>query len=326
MKDNSHANRFQSIATAVANALKVSPTNKFFAGPDLASYDHRSTDWSITDLFQNTNFDSTGNIKLATDHWYRCSGSACSLPDVMNHAKMISNSAHIADAVKFFQSYKNGAVEYVLDEINILNGPANLTFSSSLATALYSVDFMMYCMTIGVKRVHWEQVYASNQALWQPSSSSSVPKQTRSGYYALIAAAEFIGNTGGNTKVAQITPQGNDGTTFSSYVAYNGNTPARVALLNLNYWDQSQGTSRPKPSVQVSGIPSGKSSVVVKYLTNPGGAAADASQTTFGGSQWPASNQGKEQTGVQNTTVNVTVSNGVAQIPVPYSSVAIVYL
>lgn len=243
----------------------------------------------------------------------------------MNHHRTISNSARIASAAKFFQTY--GKVDYALDELNVLNGAANLTFSSSLGTALASVDFMLYAMTLGIKRVHFEQVYGSNQALWIPSTSGSSTAKTHSGYYALIAASEFIGGTGGNTKVQQITPGGgNDGSTFSAYVAYNGNTPHRVALLNLNYWDESQGSQRPQPTVKVTGISSSVSTVTVEYLTNSGGAAQNADQTTFGGSQWPYSSLGVERKGVQNTTIQVQVAGGVAQVPSPYSSVAIVYL
>ncbi|KAF2159215.1 glycoside hydrolase family 79 protein [Zasmidium cellare ATCC 36951] len=319
-----YSNRFQGLAANISQAAGINPTTPFFAGPDLASYDLQKTDWSIEDLFQNTSFDKTGNIKLATDHWYLSEGDT-SIPDVMNHAKMISTSAPIATAAKFFQQY--GKVDYVLDEFNVLNGGPNLAFSSSLGSALASVDFLLYAMTLGVKRIHFEQVYGSNQAIWIPCNNGSTVAQTHSGYYALITASEFIGGTSGNTKVQQITPGGgNDGSTFSAYVAYNGNTPNRVALLNLNYWDQSQNIARPQPTIQVSGIPSGLSSVNVEYLTNPGGAGQNADQTTFGGSQWPYSTLGVEKKGVQNTTIPVAVKGGVAQIPSPYSSVAIVYL
>lgn len=321
---SSYSNRFQAIAGNVSKALGISSTTPLFAGPDLASYDIQPTDWNITQLFQNTDFDHGGNIKSATDHWYLCSGS-CSIPDVMSHHMMISSSARIANAARFFQTY--GKVDYVVDELNVLNGAANLTFSSSLGTALASVDFMMYAMTLGVKRVHFEQVYGSNQALWIPSTSGSSTAQTHSGYYALIAASEFIGGTTGNTKVQQIAPSGgNDGLTFSAYVAYNGDTPHRVALLNLNYWDQSEGSQRPQPTVKVTDISPDVSKVTVEYLTNPGGAAQNADQTTFGGSQWPFSSLGVERKGVQNTTIQVQVTDGVAQIPSPYSSIAIVYL
>jgi hypothetical protein len=320
------ATRFQEIAANISNATFI-PSGPIFAGPDLAGVDIRSTDWTQSDLFQNTSFDLTGNIKYATDHWYRCIGGPCDLPSLMSHTSTVGNvNQHIGPTAKYLSTYKDGEVKYFLDEINIqTGGQGNLTVSNSLATALYGVDFMMYLMTIGVSNVNWEQVFDSAQNVWQPSSSSTMPAQTKSIYYALITAAEFIG-TGGNTTVVEITPSNNDGTYFSSYAAFEENAPARVALCNLNYWDQSLGTQRPSPSIELDGIPSGATSVTVKYLTNPGGAAHNADNTTFGGSQWPFNSLGKEVTGVQLTTIEVQVNEGVAQIPNPYSSIAIVYL
>jgi hypothetical protein len=245
----------------------------------------------------------------------------------MNHTNTVSNTnQHIQPTAQYFSTYKGGQVKYFLDEINIQSGGTlEQAFSYSFATALYGVDFMMYLMTLGVASVNWEQVYDSNQNVWQPSSSSTMPAQIKNIYYALITAAEFIG-TGGHTKVVEITPGNNDGTTFSTYVALEGNAPARVALCNLNYWDQSLGTARPNLNVELDGISFGTTSVIVKYLTNPGGAGQNADSTTFGGSQWPFSSQGKEVTGVQSTTTVAPVKGGKVQISIPYSSIAIVYL
>jgi hypothetical protein len=245
----------------------------------------------------------------------------------MNHTNTVSNTnQHIQPTAQYFYTYKGGQVKYFLDEINIQSGGTlNQTVAYSLATALYGVDFMMYLMTLGVGSVNWEQVYDSNQNVWQPSSSSTMPAQTKNIYYALITAAEFIGGEG-KTKVIEITPGNNNGTTFSTYVAFEGDAPARVTLCNLNYWDQSLGTARPSLSVELDGVSSATTSVVVKYLTNPGGAAQNSDRTTFGGSQWPFSSQGKEVTGVQSTTIEVQVNSGKVQIPSPHSSIAIVYL
>lgn len=183
----------------------------------------------------------------------------------------------------------------------------------------------MHLMSIGVAAVNWEQVYGSVQNVWQPSDYGSTPAQTKNTYYAILTAAEFIG-TGGRTKVAELTPGNNDGTTFSSYVAYEGRTAKRVALCNLNYWDQSVGTPRPNPVVALDGLPRTCKSVTVKYLTNPGGAGQNSTDTTFGGSQWTYASKGTEAENVHSTTIKVSVKGGSAQIPVPYSSVAIVYL
>jgi hypothetical protein len=186
---------------------------------------------------------------------------------------------------------------------------------------------MLHAMTLGVKRVDFEQVYASNQAIWIPSSSGKIVAKTPSGYYALITASEFFGCTGGKTKVEDITPASSSDGTFAAYVAYSGNTPNRIALLNLHHWDFSQhSVSRGSPTEQLEGLPTHLSTVKASYLTNPGGAAQNTDHTTFRGSQWTFASAGKEKTGVQSTDAQGKVSGGKAEVVCPDSSVAIVYL
>jgi hypothetical protein len=76
----------------------------------------------------------------------------------MSHSLMKSNVAPLVENAEYFRSHDNGKTGYVLTEVNTLNGAGNATFSFSLATALWKTDFMMYLMTKGVKRVHFEQV------------------------------------------------------------------------------------------------------------------------------------------------------------------------
>ena len=278
-------------------------------------------------MFESTSLDNKNNVKYATDHWYRCLGQSCEIHDLLNHKNMISDTQqHIEPTAQFFSTYKKGAVKYYLDEINVLSGTGNITFSATFATALFAVDWMMYLMSLGtVDSVNWEQVYNSNQNLWQPSTSDTLAAVTKNTYYGLIATAEFIGR-GGNTKVVEIAPGGNDGTYFSSYAAYQGRKLVRVALCNLNYWDNADGTKRPVESIELQGLPRSTKSVTVKYLTNPNGAGHDATDTTYAGSQWGYDSLGKEKKGVQQTTIKVRVQGGKANIPSPDSSIAIVYM
>jgi hypothetical protein len=184
------------------SAAAAIPNEAIFAGPGLTSEDIQTTDWSAQDLFANTTFDATGNIKYATDHWYRCVGASCIPAHIILHSNPVTNTdAPIQPLAAFFASYNGGAVSYYLDEINIqTGGTANATFSNSFSATLYGVDFMLYAMTLGVAGVNWEQVYNSGQNVWQPSTSSTLAAQTKNIYYSLITVAEFIG-LGGATKV-----------------------------------------------------------------------------------------------------------------------------
>lgn len=99
---------------------------------------------------------------------------------ILHSNTVTDTNSHIQPTAVFFATYNSGAVKYYLDEINIqTGGTSNQTFSYSFATALYGVDFMLYAMTLGVAGVNWEQVYNSNQNVWQPSGSSTMPAQTK---------------------------------------------------------------------------------------------------------------------------------------------------
>jgi hypothetical protein len=96
----SYVERFQSIASNISKAIGISANAKFFAGPDLASYDIHKTDWTIEELYDDTSFTRPGDIAFATDHWYFCLQS-CAIPDLMNHKDLVNDTAsHVAHAAK----------------------------------------------------------------------------------------------------------------------------------------------------------------------------------------------------------------------------------
>jgi len=218
------------------------------------------------------------------------------------------------------------SIPLVMDEANVLTGPTNETLQSSLGSAVWRTDYFLYCMSIGINRVHYESVFGSNQSLWQPFDSDGTPAQTRGAFYAYPPTADFIGNTGGKTKVAQIEVNNTiDGTYFTAYAAYNGSTIARIALVNFNEWSEVEGTTRPNTTITLTGL-SDTESVMVKYLSSDEGAAGMASGITYGGSQWTAKSVGKEVYGVRNDTVSLEVEDGEVDVVVPYTSVAVVFL
>jgi hypothetical protein len=181
-------------------------------------------------------------------------------------------------------------------------------------------------MSIGIERVHWESVFSSGQAIFQPQPSGNNSIETRSGWYSLVVAADFIGksDSGSKVKVAQFPVNGTiDNSHFTAYAAYADGAIARLAFVNLKYWDGT--TNRKETTVHLSGLENAKEATV-KYFQSTQGAAAPSDQITYGGSQWPYSNMGLEQKGLVNDTVTVKVEDGKASIAVPESAAAVVQL
>jgi len=145
--------------------------------------------------------------------------------------------------------------QYDIPLIIVLSGNKNETLMSGFGSAVWRTDYLLYCMSIGIKGIYYESVFASYQSVWQPFDSDGSPAQTRGAYYAYPPTAEFIGDTGGKTSVAQIPVNGTlDGKHFTAYAAYNGSTPARIALVNFNEWSNNETISRPTTSVSLTGL------------------------------------------------------------------------
>jgi hypothetical protein len=266
---------------------------------------------------------TTNIIKEVAGHYYQISQNDIS--GVMNHSASVSQFAH----QKAWRDYLAPlGIPYYLDESSVYTGPPpnNVTFRSSLGAALWRTDFLFYAMSIGIERVHWESVFSSGQAIFQPQPSGNNSIETRSGWYSLVVAADFIGksHSGCKVKVAQIPVDGTiDNVHFTAYAAYADNAIARLAFVNLNYWDGS--TERQKTTVNLGGLGDARSATV-KYFQSTNGASAPSDQITYGGSQWPYSNMGLELEGVVSDTVTVNVESGRVSIVVPDSAAAVVHL
>lgn len=277
--------------------------------------------YSLQQLFSNYQGAQTLNfVNYASDHYYLCNNvpGGCGLSGLMNHKTIINNLGTVKSNAAFFNAK---GIPYILNEVNVGNGQGTVEAQVlSLAASMAEVDFMLYAATIGVRQVHWESI-SSNQSTWIPQNTGGVPQATHQGYYALVAVNDFIKNS---DHIAQITPSGNDGTYFSAYAVYSGNVVKSITLLNLNYWDSSQG-SRPAPAVRLSGFPSSVTSATLKYLTATDGAPDYADTMSYGGNQWTAANVGKQSSySTPYGTTTVSVSGGVASIVVPATAGVII--
>lgn len=276
---------------------------------------------NVYDIFKS-GINDENIVKSVAAHFYQITGG--SIQDLLNHTSVVTHMA----VQKGWTEYLAGmGIPLIMDEVNVLTGQTNETLVSSLASAVYRVDYFLYCMTIGIKRVSMESVFGSNQSVWQAFESNGSPAQTRGAYYSYLPTADFIGNTGDNTNVAQINVDGaTDGARFIAYAAYDNQTLNRIALINFNDWSQVQYQEpRGTTNVTLTGLSDTKT-ITVKYLTHPEGGAGLASGITYGGSQWTFASLGLEQPGGNDDTITLEVSDGQAHVSVPYTSVAIVFV
>ena len=269
--------------------------------------------------------DAQGYIKTVAQHYYQNkAGGADSLADgLMNLTWTHARMDYLRVRINYLEE-NNIGIPFVLSEAGNSLG-AEPAYQTVLGSALWLVDFYLYALTLGVQRVHYQQMVSNAclSSLWLPVSSADEKPQVYSNYYALILVGEFIGNSG-SASMAQIDVT-ND-VNVSAYAAFENGVVKRVAIVNMEYWNlTSSGHARPSANVSLE-LPSGIQTVTIAKLTSPWGAGSDATSITYGGSQWTYESQGFEVSGIRDDTETIEVSSSSTSFAVDASSAVLITL
>ena len=313
--------KYKNYSDLVASGASFAdPNTPHFQISDVASAPGPPGQWSAENLFK-LGIDSNGIVKTVAYHYYQTNDT--NIATLMHHGIITKRINQRSVPTINYLNTNHSGVEFTLDEDGVDLGPKDETYQSVLGTALWKSDLMLYAMTVGVKRMHFQQLTTAYQSMWLPHESAGTPAQTFATWYSMPLIADFIGNSE-NAQVSQITATGADTDLFTSYASYDGNTLGRVAFVNFNFWNDTTGGTRPQTTVTLN-VPAGTTSVMIKYLNHPNGATGIAGGISYGGNQWTAQSMGVE-TPYTNNTVNVIPSGGSAQFNVPYSSAAVAFL
>lgn len=177
----------------------------------------------------------------------------------------------------------------------------NTDLYGTLGAALWTLDFLLYGMSIGIARVSMQLGTNFRMSAWQPVDDKR-PKAVHGNYYGLIAGAAFVGGDGD----LQVRPlDAVDGhPDIVGYAGYHGGKLSKIAVLNLDVWNG--GTAdRPAKDVALAQLGDDVNEVRVSRLTAPLGATADTG-ITWAGKRWTAENNGTEYAdGEKPVTIDV---------------------
>ena len=200
---------------------------------------------------------------------------------------------------------------------------------STLGAAVWTADFLLYSMSIGVGRVSLQQIRGAGYDGWQPA-----PLQTENygleqpaglpPYYGYLFVADFIGN-GVNGKDVTMVNLKLYRERAVGYAAFEGGVLERVALLNTVYWLQNSGTERPTTTFELT-LPGDVKSVRVEKLMAPGGAEARDGVTWAGKSYTFASGGKGEATAPDGVTVVNVGDGGKVSVDVPAVEAWLLYM
>ena len=227
----------------------------------------------------------------------------------MNHNKTVNTMRNK------FQSdiaYVNNSqhIPYIFGEVGSALGGSQQV-DSSLGTALWTADFMLHAMTLGVAGVNMQLGNDYGIAAWQPVDTPNKPAQVHGNFYGHVFVADFIG-TKGDLQVAALEelPSARH-PHFVGYAGYNSGKLSKVAILNMLFWDTDSTDHRPSQNLTVV-VGRDIDQVRVDRLASSLGATAFQQNITWADQRWTKETNGMPVNAGNSTAVR-QVKNGTVE-------------
>jgi hypothetical protein len=266
-----------------------------------------------------------GQVKYVAEHYYQWDGDTHGIRgQLLNHTAVRSKLANYLPSIQ--STRETPGARFILSETG---GPLGVSeeVQTFFANTLWSVNFQLYAMSLGISRVTGVQRPEAKRSLWIPTEGLPVPgPRVQAPYYALPFVADFVGKTpDGRRGVVNITL---DSPVLTAYAIFEGPTLARVAVVNLR--EYAGGDTRNAVKVRLENLGAAVSEVRVGRLhadagTAAGGFDVNGKNITWAGQQWSYKVDGGDGHGaVKMTTLEVT--EGVVEVVVPDTEAVMVYV
>ncbi|MCJ1327330.1 hypothetical protein MMC10_003998 [Thelotrema lepadinum] len=307
---------------AIAGNVSGLPNEPLFQGLSLGSSVDPS--WNVSIFFED-GINSLSNIKTVSHHFYEVfipeiqDSSTYLQETLLNHSYLVAKTNYLKDAVSFLNANTQGPIPLILGEIDsgYPKGNTNATqhhqILRSLATAIWTVDFHLYMMSIGVKGLSNQLGLQWDFSPWTANVTAN-EGTVHPTYYGIVFAADALGsNASLPTTIRQLNTT-SENTKMTAYALYHGTRLSKVAIVNLDFWD---GTGqRPEMEIGIGGLPSGVERAKVKKLTADGG-SLDLEGVRWGGESWSWESGGMPvKVGDVNGTESVQVDVGKVKLKV----------
>ncbi|KAJ7064821.1 hypothetical protein C8F01DRAFT_1128320 [Mycena amicta] len=262
--------------------------------------------WNVSAMWND--IDQGGFVKTVSQHYYQTSSSHGHLkPDLMNHSKTISEmESRFRSTISFL---KPRGIPFIIGEgngaIHDNTGPRPAALYSSLGAALWTADFMLNAMAMGIQRV-------SLTPPWQVGTQEE-PKSVRGIWYGHVFAADFVGK-GGDLQIRRL-PINDSYPNIASYAGYNSGLLTKFAVLDFRFWtraNDSDTIARPAVNIELANLDAGIVGARVSRLTAPGG--SKGLNISWAGKRWSADDDGQEPKG--NDSVVVKATNGLLPVTI----------
>ncbi|KAJ3838321.1 glycoside hydrolase family 79 protein [Lentinula raphanica] len=299
--------------------------------------------------------DNASTVEWCSEHTYQYSvcdptrTAVATLSNLVNHTRL---AMYLDLWQPRIQSVRNqlGSQAFVIGEFNSVSCSGRDGVSNTFGQALWLLDTAFYAASINVSRLYIHQggplaLQSATQLnkggfsfydLWYPIDNLNGPVQVFPSYSAYLFVADTIGSSRA-LKIANIYPgRQSNGSTITTaegdtsegqLVVYgfwdeslpsNATFPTKLALLNLQIYNETQEDSRPVATFDISAfLSSADAQVTVRRLAAPGADTQSANVTLWAGQTF--------ENGTPNgTLVEEKVSGGI--VTVEASGAALVIL
>ncbi|KAI0474001.1 hypothetical protein GGR56DRAFT_560899 [Xylariaceae sp. FL0804] len=332
LSNQTYVGNWTEYVSAIKEAVPEVPDGPFFTAFDTSTHfgDAVTAEKYIFDVPEcfALGIDKGDVIKEVSHHYYQGhAGTAATLGTTL----MPMNITHPhLDQYRYsidFLNSREGGIPFILNEVgNSLDVTQDYAYQARLGSAVWQVDFYLYSMVVGVARINWQQIMHSGFDLWLPVYSSGYAPQVFANYYSQPFVADFIGASGA-AQISKLEGRGlSNADNVAAYAAYEHGSLKRIALVNLNYWNQTSADAPRERATLDLALPDWARGARAYHLNSPLGAGADAASITYGGSQWTWESGGTEVKGVRNDTRDVPVRGGVARVSVEASEAVLLWL
>ncbi|KAG0694797.1 glycoside hydrolase family 79 protein [Suillus ampliporus] len=293
-------------------------------------------------------------VKTCSEHTYQYSvcdptrAAVATLTNLVNHTRLAEYLDLWQPRIHSVRA-QLGPDAFVIGEFNSVSCSGRNNVSNTFGQAMWLLDTTLYAASINVSRVYVHQggplaLQSSTQLnhgglslynLWYPVDNQNGPIQVFPSYSAYLFVTEAIGHStslrlsnifpGRQANGSSITTAGGDPSAgqISVYGLWDEKSansdvyPSKLALLNLEMYNQTDSYPRPNITIDISAyLPKKNQEVMVKRLTAPGADAMFANVTTWAGQTFAS--------GVAEGNIVVEkISDG--QVVIEASSAALVY-
>ncbi|KAF2239105.1 glycoside hydrolase family 79 protein [Viridothelium virens] len=285
--------------------------------------------WTVPQAFTSGNLSTyKSRISTVSLHYYQAlheqSGNLSSL--LLNHTFTKERMSNFSSAVEFLNK-QDPPIPLDLAEVGpAIDLPKDAgDISGVFSAALWLSDMLLHGMNIGIRRINYQQILGGELSLWQPSEARGKEARVDPKYYGLIFAADFVGKEKG-VKVKEVDVGHGMGERLSAYAAWSGEGELlRVAVVNLEEWNNSTGSAR-RPNVTVEfSAPEGAQKMEVRKLESTTGAQDDKEEDiSYAGVTYTFANNGKGEQKKGDGVERIAVKDGKVKVVVKASEAVMI--